>query len=753
LNITYNNSINGTGPIYGSAAPAGLILRFLNFSSNYTPNGSNVTNSTSRSRFELFKNDTNTSNATSYNFTGCTGLSESNCSLSTVTNLTIQNRSNLTNTTIYNQTDVTIQNNSYDDVNKTFTNTTVLNFTFLNDPSTQVKSNISNTTLSIISTSLYVNSTFLNISKSISNGTDAKNFTFLSNETNATTLQNDTAKNESSLIYKSDNETATVVNTSNLTKTSHKNTTLVYTDNNTVYHNTVVNESICLQNTDPANASTTCNNRTNDTLWSRANTTNASFPGNQTQDNFVQIIKEYINRTNDSIPWYNITVVNISNNSNPALPQFNEQNYTRFFCVPLNSTQQNCTLFNISNITSYDSHTKNITSLRNENTTNNLTSDYNLNRSYSKRTLNNESTPNLLNSTTETNSTTIYLNGTNLTQSNGTVNNATTNSSGIVNITQTYNFYQIKNISTGYDRIYLSDDLTRNFVSNSSDPSRFNRTYTLVDNVTVNENGFFVQNHTEFINSSNTTSSSAFPSFEIRNMIKVDYKPDNGSSGVFGILNIMNLSATTTGSATDGQPATTFYYERLFNTTNQTNYTAATPVGSAPGNCLTQILTNETVYRFYRNDSSVLTYNYRNECRNSSGNAVTTISYFLVAYTNGTVIAEGYTTPPPARRRRMLMQVDEAHLQGTATTGPTTGTQVFSGVTVNNVPAGNWVWVSCFTGFGYPSLVEINTIVDREPTIDDCITVLRNNRPNYTVDKLRSYVENWKRNNPNASYD
>ncbi len=70
------------------------------------------------------------------------------------------------------------------------------------------------------------------------------------------------------------------------------------------------------------------------------------------------------------------------------------------------------------------------------------------------------------------------------------------------------------------------------------------------------------------------------------------------------------------------------------------------------------------------------------------------------------------------------------------------------GSTINT---GNYIWISCFTGFGEASLISINTIVDSQPTVDQCITRIAAERPNYTVQRLREAVDNYNRANPGSN--
>ena len=122
------------------------------------------------------------------------------------------------------------------------------------------------------------------------------------------------------------------------------------------------------------------------------------------------------------------------------------------------------------------------------------------------------------------------------------------------------------------------------------------------------------------------------------------------------------------------------------------------------------------------------TYNYTqaNETGfNNQNNSVTTTLYTIETGVDPTVT-----------RRRILMEKKtiKQHFQGTTTI----------------VTGGNFIWVSCFTGFGEASLININSIVDNQPTIDNCITRINAERPNFTVEKLRVAVNTFQAQNPGS---
>lgn len=54
---------------------------------------------------------------------------------------------------------------------------------------------------------------------------------------------------------------------------------------------------------------------------------------------------------------------------------------------------------------------------------------------------------------------------------------------------------------------------------------------------------------------------------------------------------------------------------------------------------------------------------------------------------------------------------------------------------------GNYILLNCFTGFGKPSLIQMKQILESKPTIQTCINFLRNERANFTVERLREALK------------
>lgn len=94
---------------------------------------------------------------------------------------------------------------------------------------------------------------------------------------------------------------------------------------------------------------------------------------------------------------------------------------------------------------------------------------------------------------------------------------------------------------------------------------------------------------------------------------------------------------------------------------------------------------------------------------------------------------------PVSSRRRILLErpttfadptVSPSHKQGSA--------------------GGDYIWISCFTGFGESSLININAITNDKPTVDDCSRRMAAERPEFTLDKLRGKYDAFVQQNPGA---
>jgi hypothetical protein len=92
---------------------------------------------------------------------------------------------------------------------------------------------------------------------------------------------------------------------------------------------------------------------------------------------------------------------------------------------------------------------------------------------------------------------------------------------------------------------------------------------------------------------------------------------------------------------------------------------------------------------------------------------------------------------PPAKKRRILMEKPASAHRQASTAAPT-------------ATGGNVIFISCFTGFGPASLIRISSIVDSVPSIDACLIRLANERPNFTVQKLRAAYNDYLAKNPSA---
>lgn len=101
--------------------------------------------------------------------------------------------------------------------------------------------------------------------------------------------------------------------------------------------------------------------------------------------------------------------------------------------------------------------------------------------------------------------------------------------------------------------------------------------------------------------------------------------------------------------------------------------------------------------------------------------AVLTNSNITHTYTHPNGTTTDFKLAPAARR----ILADFGHAQGGAASG-------------------SFLWISCFTGFGSSSTININTLQDASPTVADCIKRLTADRPNLVVEKLNDLVKNFK---------
>jgi hypothetical protein len=161
---------------------------------------------------------------------------------------------------------------------------------------------------------------------------------------------------------------------------------------------------------------------------------------------------------------------------------------------------------------------------------------------------------------------------------------------------------------------------------------------------------------------------------------------------------------------------------------------------------------------YFTNDSNATWLTATSRCKmlNNSVELNTTEKFVIVNHvtTNPTVhgnqnftrfvdgdLTDNTTTAAhDVRRRRMLLQ---DHAIGNVNTNANTMAAHAQG-------SGNFIFISCFTGFGTASLIAINQIVDLQPSIDTCLTRLNAERPLYTVNRLRTAYNDYFAQNPNA---
>jgi hypothetical protein len=162
-------------------------------------------------------------------------------------------------------------------------------------------------------------------------------------------------------------------------------------------------------------------------------------------------------------------------------------------------------------------------------------------------------------------------------------------------------------------------------------------------------------------------------------------------------------------------------------------------------NCALNVSTNSV---YYKNDSNVTHLNNTSKCyfHNGSLEVNTTIKLIIIhdvstdpspsdnhkftCHIDGEMVSSSSYPAHDVRRRRMLMEEAkmESHLQS----------------------GGNYLIISCFTGFGTASLINVNAIVDTPPAMDICLNRLNTDRANYTVTRLREAYNDYYAKNPNA---
>lgn len=214
-------------------------------------------------------------------------------------------------------------------------------------------------------------------------------------------------------------------------------------------------------------------------------------------------------------------------------------------------------------------------------------------------------------------------------------------------------------------------------------------------------------------------------------------------------VNMTVRSNNTKTSSFNGSTATnasaSVIFERTIADDYDINYTVA--ADATVTSCKIQ---NSTRWRVQSNATEELKATLDRTCiyRNGSTVAFKNVSYIEVStiptgkmYRNNTVLTINVThangtkqdftvnttpeaaSPVPGPKRRRLAEVKAAH----AVSG-----------------AGSYIQVSCFTGFGDISSISLNTIQDTLPTIDNCINLIKAQKADFTVEKLKEAVANFK---------
>lgn len=147
-----------------------------------------------------------------------------------------------------------------------------------------------------------------------------------------------------------------------------------------------------------------------------------------------------------------------------------------------------------------------------------------------------------------------------------------------------------------------------------------------------------------------------------------------------------------------------------------------------------EVVTTEDKFSF-PNKSVVTYYTITNNTKSLAGdsNSVTS-KKVMVSNSDGTT--NTYALEGGSRRRRILAEVELKP----------------SALGHNQASVGaNYLLISCFTGFGTASLINVNMITDTVPSMDACRTRLSAERPNYTVERLRDRVNQYRSQNPSSA--
>lgn len=189
------------------------------------------------------------------------------------------------------------------------------------------------------------------------------------------------------------------------------------------------------------------------------------------------------------------------------------------------------------------------------------------------------------------------------------------------------------------------------------------------------------------------------------------------------------------------------------------NYTKTYNVSNPATDASTQKWCNHSINSiktYYRNDSKVKLIIETNTCVMLNNSNVTTINStyiqvdtasvtttgtehsHYVKYVDGTAVQ---TTPAstasksPGFRRRILMEKPAKALRTAAHAMESDG---------------NYIFVSCFTGFGTASLINVGQITTSQPAMQNCLDKLAKEKPDFTVEKLKAKYDEYISKNPSA---
>lgn len=315
---------------------------------------------------------------------------------------------------------------------------------------------------------------------------------------------------------------------------------------------------------------------------------------------------------------------------------------------------------------------------------------------------------------------------------NATVSNFSTSQINFTNNTATDQSWNLLNVTN----ITFTNGTVYNYTSfNSTTYSTVKQAITVANLTGVNYTNFSSgQNYTWANTSNKTNTTSSVPQTWVVTINEISNFPTTA-----------NLPNTTAANTT----ITSIYPNGDYNLSSASNQTTA-----IFANGTTTILTTNVSYGQINADQTVSNVTVYN-------NHTTTIGKTF-DYTVTTNVTRGYTNGSVITSVKIVNSSQVAPNAATGTTQKTVieltsgnVTIVQSDVTTNTVarlrilessaPAHeqgntnlNYIWASCFSGFGDVSLIQLNTYTTNQPDVSQCNTLINSVTPQYNLASLRN---------------